>query len=380
MPTRNTRGSCDLSLPVTLLTMITGDPIPAPGAASASSIQRKQSHDRRGAWSPPAGGLLPDLIICKSGRSIGNAPVEPYRHFAFKAKEFRGRSYGPASGMPEITRPASRYGRDRPGTALLFEQRPYLRPRFRRSGAEDRSYHRECLTIGDEAFAHCARKVASRPVARVGRQEFPQGQAEDAALPEHAALVRPGQPRQSQRGENARRIFASDEPENGERQPGLRRERPHRDEGRSVPLPVAAPFPGRARRFAPAEGRRPSGRAPECRASDAPSSPAVPGIGVGSRAGPRLVNARRPRRGEREIASLPCGVPAQHRHRERGQPSSASPRRRRCRLGARHRGSGRLDRWTEPGRHREKPASFPLAPDRHRAAPRRSGRRLGSAC
>src|SRR4051794_21014102 len=70
MPTRNIRGSCDCSLPVTLLTMITDDPIPAPCAASASSIQRRRATVAAAPGRHQAGGLLLDLIICRSWRTL----------------------------------------------------------------------------------------------------------------------------------------------------------------------------------------------------------------------------------------------------------------------------------------------------------------------
>src|SRR3954454_8173472 len=70
MPTRKTRGSCDWSLPVTLLTIITGDPIPAPGAASASSTQRRRATVVAAPGRRQAGDLLLDLSICRSGRPL----------------------------------------------------------------------------------------------------------------------------------------------------------------------------------------------------------------------------------------------------------------------------------------------------------------------
>src|SRR4051794_27813119 len=65
MPTRNTRGSWVLSVPVTLLTTITGEPIPAPGAVSASNVQKRRAASIAAAGRPAA--CLPrNLAIGKS--------------------------------------------------------------------------------------------------------------------------------------------------------------------------------------------------------------------------------------------------------------------------------------------------------------------------
>src|SRR3954463_15570082 len=118
MPTRNTRGSCDWSLPVTLLTMITDDPIPAPGAASASSIQRRRTTIAAAPGRRQAGGLLFDLIICRSGRILALRQLDDTALFRLK-KRVRGWLVGAGEEF-KITGPKSRYGRDRRATNLAF--------------------------------------------------------------------------------------------------------------------------------------------------------------------------------------------------------------------------------------------------------------------
>ena len=344
---------------------------------------KKQSRDRRGAWSPP-GGSSPSrfdhLQVREKHWQCASRTI--LRHFRLKSKEFRGRSYGGGRRCPKSLGRQADTGEIGGQQTLLFEQSPLsvpaLPPIWRRGQelspqSDDRRRGLRALRalgLGSSVRAH---RPAESPTGPRRRRRAAIARRPRSA---RSATTIASAARTLARSSRATsRRTASDSQACDESGRAARRAVSSAASCRPVSgSSEAACASGRSKDERPSPGRPSQRRAVSRRPFRALCSDAS--------AGARPVNARTQRRGEREIA-----IPAAPRTRKISTPRgrSTAPASRPPSMAPAHwrRGPRRDGRCRDgPGRampSREKHASFPLAPDRHRAAPRRSTRRLVSA-